>query len=230
MARILVVDDDKEIVRVIRAYLEQAGYEVFIAYDGNTALHAVSHERPDLVILDLMLPNKDGLEITQHIRRDVSLAHTYILMLTARIEETDRVVGLELGGDDYVTKPFNPREIIARVRAALRRIQLDKGAAQEEILRYEEIVVDVAKRYVTIRGKPIDLTPTEFTLLAALMSRPSVPFTRAELIQQHLGYDETLDRTLDSHIRNLRKKIELDPSVPVYIHTVYGVGYRLGEP
>jgi len=229
--RILVVDDDKDIVRVLRSYLEQAGYEVFTANNGNTALHILSRERPDLVVLDLMLPDKDGLDVTRVVRGDPALARTYILMLTARVEDTDKVVGLELGADDYVTKPFNPREIVARVRSTFRRIQVEDDLATEQVLRYRDLTVDLARRHVTLKDEPVELTPTEFNLLAVLMRRPGVPFSRADLVQKRLGYDyESLERTLDSHIRNLRKKIEPDPSDPVYVQTVYGVGYRLGEP
>lgn len=229
--RILIVDDDKDIVRVLRAYLQQSGFDVLTAYDGNSALHIMTNDRPDLVILDLMLPDKDGLDITRFIRSDVNLARTYIIMLTARVEDTDKVVGLELGADDYVTKPFNPREIIARVRAAFRRTHLDGELTDERVLRYADLQVDGVRRHVTLNGQTIELTPTEFNLLATLMQRPGVPFSRAELVQKRLGYDyESLERTLDSHIRNLRKKIEPDPTLPTYVQTVYGVGYRLGEP
>jgi two-component system alkaline phosphatase synthesis response regulator PhoP len=228
--RILVVDDDKEIVRVLRAYLEQSGYEVLTAYDGNTALHMLMRERPDLVVLDLMLPDRDGMDITRRVRSEPALARVYILMLTARVEDTDKVVGLEIGADDYVTKPFNPREIVARVGSALRRVQLDKYLIDYEILRYEGLVVDLVRRGAKLNNQALDLTPTEFNLLVELMRRPGIPISRAELVQKRLGYDyESLERTLDSHVRNLRKKIEDDPSRPVYIQTVYGIGYKLGE-
>jgi two-component system, OmpR family, alkaline phosphatase synthesis response regulator PhoP len=229
--RVLIVDDDKEIVRVVRAYLEQAGYTVFTANDGNTAMHVLMRERPELVILDLMLPMKDGLEITRAIRTSEHLAHTHIMMLTARVDDTDKIIGLEMGADDYVTKPFNPREIVARVRSTFRRRDLETSAAGERIYRYKDLVVDMARHHVTMNERPVDLTPTEFNLLALLIRQPSYPFSRAELVQKRLGYDyETLERTLDSHIRNLRKKIEPNPTTPTYIQTVYGVGYRLGEP
>jgi two-component system, OmpR family, alkaline phosphatase synthesis response regulator PhoP len=228
---ILIVEDDKEIVRVLRAYLEQAGYNVLIAYEGSTAMHILTREHPDLVILDLMLPDKDGLDITHFVRGEPSLARTYILMLTARVEDTDKIVGLEVGADDYVTKPFNTREIVARVRAAFRRNHLDEGGGQKKVYRYEGLLLDLDRRYVTLDGIPVDLTPTEFNLLATLISRPGVPFTRTELVQRRLGYDyETMERTLDSHVRNLRKKIEPDSNNPIFIQTVYGVGYRLGDP
>ncbi len=228
---ILIVDDDKEIVRVLRAYLEQAGFEVSTAYDGNTALHIINSERPELVVLDLMLPDKDGLDITRLVRSEPNLARIYIIMLTARIEDTDKVVGLEIGADDYVTKPFNPREVVARVRSAFRRVQLDDDLSNQRVLHYEMLTLDLSRRHVTLNGEALELTPTEFNLLATLMQKPGVPFTRTELVQKRLGYDyESLERTLDSHIRNLRKKIEPDPAQPLYIQTVYGVGYRMGEP
>ncbi len=226
---ILIVEDDKEIVRVLRAYLEQADFRVSIAYDGRTAMSILAHECPDLLILDLMLPDKDGLDITRHIRSRPELRHVYILMLTARVEDMDKILGLEVGADDYVTKPFNPREIVARARAVFRRAH-SSDQASEERLSYEALEVDVLRRTTLLDGQPVELTPTEFNLLVTLLRRPGVPFSRADLILRKLGYDyESLERTLDSHIRNLRKKIEPDPAHPVYIQTVYGVGYRLGE-
>lgn len=228
--RILIVDDDKEIVRVLRAYLEQAGYQVFTANDGNTALHILNRELPELVILDLMLPDKDGLTITQAVRSNPKLLRTYILMLTARVDDTDKIVGLEVGADDYVTKPFNPREVVARVRSFFRRQQIEDDQI-EQVLRYRGLSVDLTRRHVLVDGQPVDLTPTEFNLLAVLMRRPGFPFSRSDLVHKRLGYDyESLERTLDSHVRNLRKKIEPDPANPTYVQTVYGVGYRLGDP
>jgi two-component system, OmpR family, alkaline phosphatase synthesis response regulator PhoP len=228
--RVLIVDDDKEIVRVLRAYLEQADCQVSIAYDGRTAMGILANEAPDFIVLDLMLPDKDGLDITRYIRNRPELRHIYILMLTARVEDMDKILGLEVGADDYVTKPFNPREIVARLRAVFRRVQSSDGVTEERLL-YEALEVDVLRRTTLLDGMSIELTPTEFNLLVALMRRPGVPFSRADLIQRKLGYDyESLERTLDSHIRNLRKKLEPDPAHPTYIQTVYGVGYRLGEP
>lgn len=229
--RVLVVDDDKEIVRVVRSYLEQAGYEVFTAYDGGTALHVLTRERPEVVILDLMLPDRDGLDITRFVRSEPALAQTYILMLTARVDDTDKVVGLEIGADDYITKPFNPREVVARVRSVFRRLNPEESAAAQAVLHYHQLMLDVARHHATINGQTLELTPTEFNLLSTLMRKPGIPFTRSELVQKRLGYDyESLERTLDSHVRNLRKKIEPDPNHPMYIQTVYGVGYRLGDP
>lgn len=222
--RILVVDDDKEVVRLMRAYLEQAQYEVLIAYDGESAVHVIRHDRPDLILLDLMLPERDGYDITRLVRRDASLAHIPIIMLTARVEDTDKIIGLELGADDYVTKPYNPREVVARVRARLR----NQESFITNILRVGGLELDVDRRSVTVDGRQVDLTPTEFNLLHVLMQQEELVFTRSELIRRGLGVNyEGLERTLDSHIRNLRNKIEPDHRHPTYIQTVYGVGYRL---
>jgi two-component system alkaline phosphatase synthesis response regulator PhoP len=222
--RILVVDDDKEVVRLMRAYLEQAGYEVLVAYDGETAVHNLRRERPDLLLLDLMLPDRDGWDITQLVRGDPALAHTPIIMLTARVEDTDKIIGLEIGADDYVTKPYNPREVVARVRARLR----SPGGRQPQILRVGGLEMDVDRRDVQVDGRSVELTPTEFNLLHVLLTRAGYVLTRGELISKGLGVDyEGLERTLDSHMRNLRHKIEPDSTKPTYIHTVYGVGYRL---
>ena len=226
MRRILVVDDDREVVRLIRAYLEQAGFEVLAAHDGNTAVHVIRRERPDLLLLDLMLPGKDGWEITRLVRSDAALAHIPIIMLTARIDDTDKIVGLELGADDYVTKPYNPREVVARVRARLR--QPDVAPAQT--LRAGGLEMDVRRRDVRVDGRPVELTPTEFSLLQVLIEQAGYVLTRGELTRRALGVDfEGVERTLDSHIRNLRQKIEPDPTNPTYVQTVYGVGYRLAE-
>ncbi len=227
--RILVVDDDREIVRIIRAYLEKAGYTVATAYDGETALHIIRGDRPDLVVLDLMLPDRDGLDITRIVRGDLSLAATPIVMLTARVEGEDRVQGLDLGADDYIPKPFNPHEVVARVRAVLRRANQDFGPAH--IIQIGQLLLDADRHEVQLAGKPIELTPTEFDLLKTLMEYQGHAFTRQSLIEQGLGYNyEGMERTLDSHIRNLRRKIEPDPSEPLYIRTVFGVGYRMQGP
>jgi two-component system alkaline phosphatase synthesis response regulator PhoP len=224
--RILVVDDDKQIVRLIQSYLEQAGYQVLTAYDGATALRTIRTERPDLVVLDLMLPDRDGWEITRVVRGDVSLANLPIIMLTARVDDTDKIVGLELGADDYIGKPFNPREVVARVRAVLRR---GAGSADHpRMLQVGALRLDLDRHAVTCDGQPIELTPTEFDLLKVFMEYPGHAFTRGELIEKGLGYSyDGLDRGVDSHIKNLRKKIEPDLASPIYIQTVYGVGYRL---
>jgi len=227
--RILVVDDDREIVRIIRAYLEKAGYTVATAYDGETALHIIRSDRPDLVVLDLMLPDRDGLDITRIVRGDPSLAATPIVMLTARVEGEDRVQGLDLGADDYIPKPFNPHEVVARVRAVLRRANQDFGPSH--IIQIGQLLLDADRHEVQLAGKPIELTPTEFDLLKTLMEYQGHAFTRQSLIEKGLGYNyEGMERTLDSHIRNLRRKIESDPSEPTYIKTVFGVGYRMQGP
>jgi two-component system alkaline phosphatase synthesis response regulator PhoP len=226
MSRILVVDDDKQIVRLVRSYLEQAGYQVLTAYDGKTALHIIRREQPDLVVLDLLLPDHDGWEITRRVRSEPSLAGLPIIMLTARVEDTDKIVGLELGADDYITKPFNPREVVARVRAVLRRVS--SGPAPPQILCVGDLCINVDRHQATMRGKLLELTPTEFNLLQVLVENPGRAFTRLELIEKGLGYAyEGLERTVDSHIKNLRKKIGVDTDSPAYIETVYGVGYRL---
>lgn len=226
--RILVVDDDKQIVRLVRSYLEQAGYQVLTAYDGATALRIIRSERPDLVILDLMLPDQDGWEITRSVRADETLARLPIIMLTARVEDTDRIVGLELGADDYITKPFNPREVVARVRAVLRRTA--GGPIPPQVIRIGGLELDLDRHAVTLHDQPLEVTPTEFALLRCLMEYPGHAFTRLELIEKGLGYSyEGLERTVDSHIKNLRKKIEADPANPMYIQTVYGVGYRMNS-
>ncbi|MFZ2359292.1 MAG: response regulator transcription factor [Anaerolineae bacterium] len=224
---ILVVDDDKQIARLIRSYLEQAGFRVTVAHDGAAALHALRREKPDLVVLDLMLPDRDGWDITRTVRSDPTLAATPIIMVTARVEDTDRIVGLELGADDYVTKPFNPREIVARVRAVLRRSSAT-APAPVRLLQSGNLALDPDRHEATLAGQPLELTPTEFALLHTLMANAGHAFTRAELIEQALGYSyEGLDRTVDSHIKNLRRKIEPDPaSAAAIIQTVYGVGYR----
>jgi DNA-binding response OmpR family regulator len=227
--RILVVDDDRAIVKVVRSYLEQAGYEVYAAHDGETALHFLRSARPDLLVLDLMLPDRDGWEITRIIRSDPNLGALPIIMLTARVEDTDKIVGLELGADDYVTKPFNAREIVARVRALLRRAQFGQ-LAPPQLLRVGALVLDLDQHALTHDNKPVDLTRTEFTLLQILMMNPGHTFTRDELLEKSMGYAyEGMGRTLDTHISNLRKKIEPDPANPIYVQTVYGVGYRMSK-
>jgi two-component system alkaline phosphatase synthesis response regulator PhoP len=229
--RVLVVDDDREIVRLVRAYLEQAGFQVLAAYDGETALHAIRRERPDLVVLDLMLPDRDGWDVTRVVRADPSLAGIPILMLTARVDDTDKIIGLELGADDYVTKPFNPREVVARVRSVLRRSQSGGALSPRRVLQLAGLLLDLDRHEVMLDGQPVELTPTEFDLLRTLMENPGYAFTRMELIEQGLGYEYAgMERTLDSHVKNLRKKIEPDPKQPTYIQTVYGVGYRLVGP
>jgi two-component system alkaline phosphatase synthesis response regulator PhoP len=227
--RVLVVDDDRSIVKVICSYLEQSGYQTLTAYDGEMALHQIRRERPDLVILDLMMPKRDGWEVTQIVRGDKTLAATPIIMLTARVEDTDKIVGLELGADDYITKPFNTREVVTRVKALLRRVKLDQSPhASPHILVFRNLKLDIDQRTLSIDTEPIELTRTEFNLLEAFLSNPGYTLTRDELLEKSLGYAyEGMGRALDTHIRNLRRKIEPDPDHPTYIQTMYGVGYRL---
>ena len=228
---ILVVDDDKDIARLVRAYLEQAGFQVRAAYDGETALHMLRREQPALVVLDLMLPDRDGWDITRLVRGDEALSQVPIIMLTARVEDTDKIIGLELGADDYITKPFNPREVVARVRSVLRRTQAAAIHKQPQVLQLGSLMMDLNRHEVLQDGHPIDLTATEFSLLETLLQNPGYAFTRSELIEQALGYEyEGMERTLDSHIKNLRRKIEPDYKKPAYIQTVYGIGYRIVGP
>ncbi len=227
--KILVVDDDKSIIKIVRAYLEQAGFTVLAAYNGTSAMETMRSEKPDLLILDLMLPDRDGWDITRSIRNDKRLATTPIIMLTARVDDSDKIVGLELGADDYVTKPFNPREIVARVRAQLRRRQFEQ-AEQIEILEVGLLTLDLGSRTLTLNGNLIELTPTEFNLLKIFMESPGHTFGREELLDKALGYGyEGFGRTLDTHMRNLRKKIENDRENLTHIQTVYSIGYRLVE-
>lgn len=227
-ARILVADDDPQITRLVRSYLEQAGFQVLTAADGEQALHVIRHDRPDLAVLDVMMPKRDGFELVRLLRADPHLSSLPILMLTARVEDADKLRGLDLGADDYLTKPFNPSEVVARVRALLRRAS---GALRPSpIIEIRGLRIDLEQRQVSVAGRAVELTPTEFDLLRALMQHPNRAFTRGELIDAALGcVYEGFERTIDSHVKNLRKKIEPDPGNPVYIETVFGVGYRLRE-
>ena len=220
--KILLIEDESKIVRIVRLYLEEAGYEVATVQDGALAMPAFRRERPDLIILDLLLPNVDGWELCRQIRRESGVP---IIMLTSRSEETDRVLGLELGADDYVTKPFSPREVLARVRAVLRRSQ---GAVQpDQVLRAGAIAIDLKRREATAPDQSLELTPMEFDLLAALVRHPGQVFTRLQLLEQ-LGDTayEGYERAIDQHIKNLRAKLGDDARDPRYIATVYGVGYK----
>ena len=227
MSRILVVDDDPQIVRLVRSYLEQSGFAVISAGDGEAALHMARSERPDLIVLDLMLPRRNGLDVTRALRSDPALAATPILMLTARVEDVDRIIGLELGADDYVTKPFNPREVVARVKAILRRSARPTAPTQPP-LRAGDVALDPAAHAVTRAGRAVALTPSEFDVLHLLLRHPGQVFTRTQIIEEGLGYEYAgLERTVDSHIKNLRRKLEDAPHQPALIETVFGVGYRL---
>jgi DNA-binding response OmpR family regulator len=227
---ILVVDDEPTIVEVVELYLLREGFKVLTAADGVAALDAVQQQRPDLVVLDLMLPGMSGLDVTRQLRAGGALP---IIMLTARGEETDRVVGLELGADDYVTKPFSPRELVARVKAVLRRAQPAPAPepADTHVIAIGGLRLDVAARSVTLDGQPINLTAREFDLLLFLMRRPSQVFTREQLLDNVWGYTFASDMsTVTVHIRRLREKIERDPTNPTLLQTVWGVGYKLERP
>jgi len=220
--KILVVDDKLELRTLLKSYLTQEGFEVSTANDGQEALYVARHEKPNLIILDIMMPEMGGYEFMRAYSRE---ADTPIVILTAKIEENDKVLGLELGADDYVTKPFSPRELTARVRAVLRRVE--KQASCQEILRIGVIELDWDGRSTTVNGKPVELTPSEFSLLATLMGTPGRVFSRLELLDRLQGTAyEGYERTIDVHIRNLRAKVEPDPANPTYIETVYGAGYR----
>jgi len=225
MKTILVVDDEPAIVQLARDYLEHAGYTVLTAADGTAALATYRRHAPDLIVLDLGLPGTDGLEVTREIRRDGS---TPIVMLTARDDELDKLLGLELGADDYVTKPFSPRELVARVRAVLRRAE--PRAEATDTIRAADLTLDVPRMRVEVAGRPLDLTPTEFKLLATLAARPGRIFTRSQLLDALRGIAfESYERAIDTHVKNLRRKLEPDPRQPRYVLTVYGVGYRFAD-
>lgn len=219
---ILIVDDEERLVSLVRAYLEQEGFQVVTARDGREALFVARQAHPDLIVLDLMMPEMDGYEFLRLHRQE---ENTPIIMLTARVEETDRILGLELGADDYVTKPFSPRELAARVRAVLRRS--GQEAPKADVLQQGSIRLDREAHLVTVDGKPVDLTPSEFDLLSTLMTTPGRAFSRLELLDRIQGTAyEGYERTIDVHVKNLRAKLEEDAHSPRYIETVYGVGYR----
>jgi DNA-binding response OmpR family regulator len=229
MKTILVVDDEPKIAALARDYLEHAGFAVVTAEDGRSALDAVGRTRPDLVVLDLGLPEVDGLDVTRAIRRDSSLP---IVMLTARDDEIDKLLGLELGADDYVTKPFSPRELVARVKAVLRRV--DAGRHPEpgdrELVRAGDLTLDIPRMRADVAGRPVELTPTEFQLLATMAAQPGRIFTRSQLLDAVHGVAfESYERAIDTHIKNIRRKLEPDPREPRYVLTVYGVGYRFAD-
>ena len=225
MKRILIVDDEKEIVRTVRAYLNNEGFKTYAAYDGEQALRAWEEKQPDLIVLDLMLPKLSGIDVTKEIRKK---SNTPIIMLTAKAAESDRIVGLELGADDYIVKPFSPRELVARVRAVLRRIE-GVGSETEHIVK-SKLKINLKTREVRIREEEIRLTSTEFDLLAFLAQHAGQVFTRLQLLHEVQGYTyDSFARTIDTHVKNLRRKIELDARTPQYILTVHGVGYRFAR-
>ena len=228
MATILIFEDEPELVRVLRTYLEQAGFTVLAAGRGDTGLSTWEHKRPDLVLLDLNLPGMDGLDVAREIRRN---ANTPILMLTARVEEADQLVGLELGADDYLPKPFSPRVVVARVRSLLRRA--GSAPVTPHRMQIADLEIDLDAHQVTRAGQQIELTPTEFNLLAALVGQPGRAFHRSQLLEAAQGEPGTsyegYERAIDAHIKNLRAKLEPDPRHPRYIVTVFGIGYRFNK-
>jgi two-component system alkaline phosphatase synthesis response regulator PhoP len=220
--RVLVVDDDVKTVELVKLYLNRDGYRVLTAYDGVEALRLAREIHPDLIVLDLMLPGVDGLEVCRTLRDESDVP---IIMLTAKTTDQDKLTGLDSGADDYVTKPFSPRELAARVRTVLRRLP---GERAPEKIRYGELAVDFAKHEASLADRHLNLTEVEFKLLGVFAKEPGRVFSRAQLIEKALGYDfEGFDRTIDVHILNLRRKLEPDPSHPRYIKTVYGAGYKL---
>jgi two-component system alkaline phosphatase synthesis response regulator PhoP len=222
---VLVVDDEQKIVKIARDYLEKSGYRVLESGNGIQALAMARQERPDVIVLDLMLPGMDGLDVCRTLRKESDVP---IIMLTARSEETDRLIGLEIGADDYISKPFSPRELVARVRSLLRRAR--GGVAQTGLIRAGDLVIDEAGHRVTRAGVILDLTRLEFNILTILAQRPGQTFTRAQLMDRLFGVTYAgIDRSIDAHIKNLRKKLEDDPINPAYIITVYGVGYKFME-
>ena len=225
MPTILVIEDEAELVKVLRSYLEQAGFQVLTAYRGDSGLSTWEHKHPDLVLLDLNLPGMDGLDVAREIRRKSA---TPIIMLTARVEETDQLIGLELGADDYIVKPFSPRVVVARIRALLRRA--DAQIQNTQILRIQDLEIDLDAHTVRRDNESIDLTPTEFNLLATLAAQPGRAYSRLQLLEASQGAAyEGYERTIDAHIKNLRSKLETDPRNPRYIETVFGVGYRFSR-
>ena len=222
---ILVVDDEPNIVRLARDYLERAGFSVSTAADGPDALRQARERKPDLVILDLGLPGIDGLDVARALRRDSSVP---IIMLTARTEESDKLVGLELGADDYVTKPFSPKELVARVRAVLRRVEA--ADAPRDVIRAGDLELDVPRMRVTAAGRRVELTATEFELLATMARQPGRVFTRSQLLDAVHGVAfESYERAIDAHVKNIRRKLEPQPHAPRYLLTVFGVGYRFAD-
>jgi len=225
MKTILVVDDEASIAQIAGDYLRHGGFGVITASNGVDALMLARAQRPDLIVLDLGLPRMDGIEVARTLRREGNVP---IIMLTARVEESDRLAGLELGADDYITKPFSPRELVARVRSVLRRV--DATGAGVDVLRRGDLVIDHTRMQVSRNGAAVDLTPTEFQLFAALARQPGRIFTRAQLLDAVRGTDvESFERAIDTHIKNIRRKLEPDARRPQYLLTVYGMGYKFAE-
>jgi DNA-binding response OmpR family regulator len=222
--KVLIVDDDAKIVELVKLYLNRDGYGVITAYDGTTALKLARESHPDLIVLDIMLPGIDGLEICRILREESAVP---IVLLTAKTTEQDRIIGLDLGADDYVTKPFSPKELAARVRAVFRRTAADAQEMGPEELKFDKLTINFLKHEAYLDNKSINLTPVEFKLLGVMLREPNRVFSRGQLIEKVLGYDfDGFDRTIDVHILNLRRKLEPDASHPNYIKTVYGSGYK----
>jgi len=225
MRKVLVVDDEPKIVQLARDYLEHAGFAVIVAHDGKAALASARSQKPDLVVLDLGLPELDGLDVARTIRQESNVP---IVMLTGRSEESDKLVGLEIGADDYVTKPFSPKELVARVRAVLRRTE--RPRVDSEIVRVGEIMLDIPRMRATVANRPVELTPTEFQLVTTMAREPGRVFTRGQLLDAVHGVAfESYERAIDAHVKNIRHKLESDPARPRYLLTVYGVGYRFAD-
>jgi DNA-binding response OmpR family regulator len=225
---VLVVDDNEKIVDVLKAYLVQEGFTVRTAADGTAALAAVAEHVPDIALLDIMLPGVDGIELTRRFQRDHGLP---VILITARSDEVDRLVGLEIGADDYITKPFSPREVVARVKAVLRRTERTAEAPQEDgVLAVGGLALDPARRAVTVEGSPVPLTRTEFDILATMAAHPGRVYSRLQLLEAASGDAfEGYERTIDAHVKNLRRKLGEDPRAPRYVHTVFGVGYKVED-
>ena len=225
MKQILVVDDEPRIAEIARDYLERAGFKVAVAGNGADALAFARTKRPDLIVLDLGLPQMDGLDVTRTLRKQSNVP---IIMLTARVDESDKLIGLELGADDYITKPFSPKELVARVRAVFRRI--DAAPERGDVIRVGDVTLDKRRMQVTVGTQAIDLTATEFELLATLARQPGRVFTRAQLLDAVRGVEvESFDRAIDAHVKNVRRKLEPDPKNPRYVLTVHGVGYKFAD-
>jgi DNA-binding response OmpR family regulator len=227
MKSVLVVDDEPKITDLVRDYLVRSGYTVWTAGDGRSALETARSRKPDLILIDLGLPDMDGLDVTRALRKESAVP---VIVLTARDEETDKILGLELGADDYITKPFSPKELVARVRAVLRRTEASQESARGDVLQAGDLRIDLARHQVLAGGREVDLTATEFQLLATMARQPGRVFTRAQLLDAIHGISfETFERAIDSHVKNLRHKIESDPRQPRRLLMVYGVGYKLSD-
>jgi DNA-binding response OmpR family regulator len=226
---ILVVDDNARIVEILQAYLVEAGFDVRTAHDGAAALNLARESKPDLALLDVMLPGLDGIQLTRTLQQEMDLP---VILVTARVEEVDRLIGLEVGADDYITKPFSPREVVARVKAVLRRVDRQPGAGHDQpLITIGGLSLDPARRTVTVDGEPVEMTRTEFDLLAAMAAHPGRVYSRTRLLEIASGEAyEGYERTVDAHVKNLRRKLGEDSKDPRYLYTVFGVGYKVESP